>query len=152
MSSFKKLIKYSSQILLLYHILPNYYLNVYIHPPNHKLISLCFVVLTSMQELTSLISGFGLTLCFLINRTMPHLPSVASAKISKSLSVIGFVFLSALALGSNFERQIVLMFFSCKIFSCLGFSVFISFNIAGPCNLCCFFDGACHFCGFDVQV
>ena len=94
----------------------------------------------------SLISGFGLTLCFLINNTMPYLPLVASVKISKSLSVIGFVFLSTSAHESNFERQTVLFF------SCLGFFVSISFNIADACNLCCFFDGTCHFCGFDVQV
>ena len=83
---------------------------------------------------------------------MPHLSSVASAKISKSLSVIGFVFLSTLALGSNFEQETVLLFFSCKIFSYLEFFVSISFDIAGPCNLCCFFDRTFHSCGFEVQV
>ena len=93
----------------------------------------------------SLIFGFGLTLCFLINNTMPYLPLVASVKISKSLSVIGFVFLSTSAHGSNFERQTVLFF------SCLGFFVSISFNIADACNLCCFFDGTCHFCGLTYK-
>ena len=98
-----------------------------------------------MQEPTSLISGLGLTLCFLINSTMPHLPSVASPKISKSLSVIGFVIVY-LSYRIELPTTDCLIFFSCKIYHAL------IFNIAGRCNLCCFFDGTCHFCGFDIQV
>lgn len=82
---------------------------------------------------------------------MSHLPSVASARISKSCSVIGLVIRSAFALGSNLDGQIDLLSFTCKIFLCLGFLLSILLRRAGFWNFCCFFDYTCHFWGFDVQ-
>ena len=112
----------------------------------------CCCTVITMQKLMSLISGFGLTLCFLINHTTPHLQSVASAKYLSHYQLLGLLFCLLYLSDQTLNSKLFLLFFSCKIFSCLGFCISVSFNIAGPCNICCFFDKTCHFCGFDIQI
>ena len=84
-------------------------------------------------------SGIDFTLFF---------SSIVSDRPNTSCSATGVVFRSAFALGSNLEREVLFLSFTCKIFLYLGYLISISLGTVGLCNLSwVFFDGACHFWG-----
>ena len=76
-----------------------------------------------------------------------HLPKYLS-----NYQVLRLLFCLLQLSDRTLNDRLYYFFFFCKILLCLGFFVSISFNITGPCNLCCFFDGTCHLRGFDVQA